>query len=146
MSVGWDDDDVVTRWDGLPALDGDTAADACVVGLGGSGLAAVESLMDRGLSVVGVDAGRVAAGAAGRNGGFLLGGPDMYLHSAIDAWGEQAAVWLYRATLRELDHRLVRYQDGVDAALAHATERLIGHLAWHPDVVLEPVPEHESRN
>ena len=104
MSVGWDDDDVVTGWRGLPPLDGDTAADACVVGLGGSGLAAIESLLDRGLSVIGVDAGRVAAGAAGRNGGFLLGGPDMYLHSAIDAWGEEPAVWLYRATLRELDH------------------------------------------
>ena len=75
-----------------------------MVGLGGSGLAAVESLLDRGLSVVGVDAGRVAAGAAGRNGGFLVGGPDAYLHAAIDAWGEEPAVWLYRATLRELDH------------------------------------------
>lgn len=49
-------------------------------------------------------------------------------------------------TLRELDSRLVRYQDGVDAALAKATERLIGHLAGQPDAVLDPVPEHESRN
>ena len=48
--------------------------------------------------------------------------------------------------LRELDHRLVRYENGVEAALARATERLIGHLAWHPDVVLDPVPEHESCN
>jgi glycine/D-amino acid oxidase-like deaminating enzyme len=56
------------------------------------------------MSVVAVDAGRVAAGAAGRNGGFLLGGPDAYLHSAIAAWGEDAAVWLYRRTLEELDH------------------------------------------
>jgi len=61
--------------------------------------------------------------------------------------GHRAGTHLDQLTaLRELDHRLVRYQDGVDAALAHATERLIGHLAWHPDVVLEPVPEHESRN
>jgi glycine/D-amino acid oxidase-like deaminating enzyme len=73
-----------------------------VVGLGGSGLAAIEALLDRGLSVVGVDAGRVAAGAAGRNGGFLIGGPELALHRAIDAWGE-AAVALYRATLAELD-------------------------------------------
>lgn len=48
--------------------------------------------------------------------------------------------------LRALDSRLVRYQDGVDAALAAATERLIGHLAGQPDAVLGPVPEHESRN
>jgi len=101
---GWDDDPVVAAWPGLPALPGDVTADACVVGLGGSGLAAIEALVDRGLSVVAVDAGRVAAGAAGRNGGFLLGGPDAYLHTAIAEWGEDAAVWLYRETLRELDH------------------------------------------
>lgn len=103
MTVGWDDAPDVAAWAGLPPLDGDAAADACVIGLGGSGLAAVESLLDRGLSVVAIDAGRVGAGAAGRNGGFLLGGPDAYLHRAIEAWGEDVAVSLYRATLRELD-------------------------------------------
>jgi gamma-glutamylputrescine oxidase len=103
MAVGWDDDPQVAGWTGLPSLAHDTAADACVVGLGGSGLAAVDALLERGLSVVGVDAGRVGAGAAGRNGGFLLGGPDAYLHKAIAAWGENAAVGLYRETLRELD-------------------------------------------
>jgi glycine/D-amino acid oxidase-like deaminating enzyme len=102
--VGWDDDSAVAAWPGLPSLAGDVYADACVIGLGGSGLAAVESLVERGLLVVGVDAGRVAAGAAGRNGGFLLGGPSAYLHAAIQAWGEDAAVSLYRATLGELDH------------------------------------------
>ncbi|HEY2271872.1 MAG TPA: FAD-dependent oxidoreductase [Jatrophihabitantaceae bacterium] len=104
MAVGWDEAADVAAWRGLPPLPGDVAADACVVGLGGSGLAAVEALLDRGLTVVGVDAGRVAAGAAGRNGGILCGGPDAYLHSAIAEWGEDAAVDLYRATLRELDH------------------------------------------
>jgi glycine/D-amino acid oxidase-like deaminating enzyme len=100
VSVGWDEG---LAWPGLPALDGDRTVDACVVGLGGSGLAAVEELADRGLSVVGVDAGRVAAGAAGRNGGFLLGGGAPFLHEAIARWGADAAVELYRATLRELD-------------------------------------------
>jgi gamma-glutamylputrescine oxidase len=101
--VGWDDDPVVSAWPGWPALAGDARADACVIGLGGSGLAAVEALLERGQSVIGVDAGRVAAGAAGRNGGFLLGGPSAYLHDASAAWGEAAAVGLYRATLAELD-------------------------------------------
>jgi gamma-glutamylputrescine oxidase len=112
-NVGWDEAEDVAAWTGFPPLPGDVAADACVIGLGGSGLAAVESLLDRGLSVVAVDAGRVAAGAAGRNGGFLLGGPDAYLHSAIAAWGEDAAVWLYRATLRELDHLAMLLPDVV---------------------------------
>ena len=78
-----------------------------MVGLGASGLAAVEALADRGLCVVGVDAGRVAAGASGRNGGFLLGGAAAYLHSAIALWGVDAAIGLYRETLAELD-RLAR--------------------------------------
>lgn len=101
--VGWDD--AVADWPGFAPLDGDTTADACVVGLGASGLAAVEALVERGLSVVAVDAGRVAAGAAGRNGGFLIGGPELALHRAIEAWG-QAAVGLYRETLAELDRLL----------------------------------------
>jgi glycine/D-amino acid oxidase-like deaminating enzyme len=98
-TVAWDD--AVSGWQGFPPLDGDVTADACVVGLGASGLAAVEALADRGLSVVAVDAGRVAAGAAGRNGGFLIGGPALFLHEAIARWGECAAE-LYRATLEEL--------------------------------------------
>lgn len=97
--VGWDAD--LEQWPGFAPLSGDVTADACVVGLGASGLAAVEALADRGLSVVGLDAGRVAAGAAGRNGGFLLGGPEPALHHAIERWGECAAD-LYRETLLEL--------------------------------------------
>ena len=103
MSVGWDGHPEVVAWNGLVPLDGDRTADACVIGLGGSGLAAVAGLLERGLSVVGVDAGRVAAGAAGRNGGFLLGGPALFLHDAIKRWGADAAVGLYRETLAELD-------------------------------------------
>ncbi|SDI24235.1 Glycine/D-amino acid oxidase [Sinosporangium album] len=100
MSVGWDT--AVAGWEGFAPLAGDVAADACVVGLGASGLAAIEAFLDRGLSVVGVDADRVAAGAAGRNGGFLLGGPAPAFHRAVERWGP-AAVDLYRDTLGELD-------------------------------------------
>ena len=102
MTVGWDADPLVQQWPGLPPLVGDARADACVVGLGASGLAAVEALVTRGLSVIGVDGGRVAAGAAGRNGGFLLGGPAPFLHDAIEAWGH-TAIELYRETLAEID-------------------------------------------
>jgi gamma-glutamylputrescine oxidase len=103
VSVGWDLDPVVAAWPGFAALAADVTADACVVGLGASGLAAIEALRERGLSVVGVDAGRVAGAAAGRNGGFLLGGAAVALHLAIDQFGEDDAAWLYRETLAELD-------------------------------------------
>ena len=73
-----------------------------MIGLGGSGLAAIGEVLRRGLSVVGLDAGRVAAGAAGRNGGFLLGGPATAIHHAAANWGLEAALALYRETLDEI--------------------------------------------
>lgn len=100
--VAWDTDPVVAAWPGLPRISGDLTADVCVVGLGGSGLAAVGELVSRGVDVVGLDAGRVAAGAAGRNGGFLLAGPSSFLHRSVQAWGG-SSIDLYRATLAELD-------------------------------------------
>ncbi|MDT4924992.1 MAG: gamma-glutamylputrescine oxidase [Pseudonocardiales bacterium] len=112
MTVGWDDAASVVGWPGLPQLPGDRRADACVVGLGASGLAAVEALVERGLSVIGVDAGRVAAGAAGRNGGFLVAGPAPSLHEAIELWGE-CAVDLYRETLAELDRIVATMRPGI---------------------------------
>jgi glycine/D-amino acid oxidase-like deaminating enzyme len=98
-------------------------ADACVVGLGASGLAAVTAFAERGLSVVGVDAGRIAAGAAGRNGGFLAGGPEEALHRAVSDWGADA-VWLYRETLAEL--AWLRHELGADIVRHVGSIRLAG--------------------
>lgn len=81
-------------------------ADTCVVGLGGSGLAAVHALLDLGQRVVGLDAGPVAGGAAGRNGGFLLAGPADFHHDAVRQVGRERAVALYRRTLAELDRMI----------------------------------------
>lgn len=87
-------------WPGLPRLAGDVVADACVIGLGGSGLAAVHALLDRGVGrVIGIDAGMVAGGAAGRNGGFLLAGSYDFHHDAVARYGRTNAVALYRLTL-----------------------------------------------
>jgi glycine/D-amino acid oxidase-like deaminating enzyme len=101
--VAWDLDPEVLVWPGRPSLHADVVADACVVGLGASGLAAIEALLARGLTVMGIDAGRVASGAAGRNGGFLLGGSAAFLPHAIQRLGEQPALELYHETLAELD-------------------------------------------
>ena len=93
---------MVAAWPGLPVLESAVSADVCVIGLGGSGLAAVGEVLRRGLSVVGVDAGRVAAGAAGRNGGFLLGGPAIGVHQAASGWGLRLALELYQKSLDEI--------------------------------------------
>ena len=95
----WDDG----RWAPLPALQDDVAADVCVVGLGGSGLAAVDELLSRGASVVGIDAGVVGGGAAGRNGGFLLAGLADPYHRVVEALGRDRARQLYALTLTEMD-------------------------------------------
>lgn len=101
-TVGWDADPALVSWPGLPALTDTITVDACVVGLGGSGLAAIQELTSRGLTVVGLDAGRVAHAAAGRNGGFLAGGGAMSLASGDGAVDQALKADLYRATMAEL--------------------------------------------
>ncbi|HEY7769213.1 FAD-dependent oxidoreductase [Longimicrobium sp.] len=94
----WDDE----PWAALPTLQGDVSADVCVVGLGGSGLAAAAELLDHGLSVVGVDAGMVAGGAAGRNGGLLLAGTYDFYHDAVRKLGHAWASSVYRLTVEQV--------------------------------------------
>lgn len=94
----WDEGD----WPGLPVLEGTMTADVCVVGLGGSGLSAVEEALAMGKSVVGIDAGRVAGEAAGRNGGFLLPGMSLFYHEARIRWGVDHARRVYQKTVDEM--------------------------------------------
>ena len=58
---------------------------------------------ERGARVVGLDAGPVGGGAAGRNGGFLLAGCARFHHDAVAPGARERAVALYRATLDEID-------------------------------------------
>jgi choline dehydrogenase-like flavoprotein len=89
-------------WEPLPPLTGSARADVCVVGLGVAGLTAARTLAEHGRSVIAVDATGVAAGASGRNGGFLLAGLAAFHHDAAAALGRETAAALYRATLDEL--------------------------------------------
>jgi gamma-glutamylputrescine oxidase len=97
----WEDRD----WRPLPKLAGPVRADVCVVGLGGSGLAAMEELVALGVSAVGVDAGVVGAGAAGRNGGFVLAGLAKFFNETVAQFGEAAAGAIYRLTAREIERQ-----------------------------------------
>lgn len=89
-------------WQPLPALDHDTSSDLVVIGLGGSGLAAVLEARALGLDVIGIDAGDIAGGAAGRNGGFLLAGTAHFYHDACATFGRPRALALYRETMGEI--------------------------------------------
>lgn len=90
-------------WTPLPAAEGGLECDVCVVGLGGSGLSAAHELLDAGVSVIGIDAQAVAAGAAGRNGGFLLAGCYDFYHDAVEKYGADAARSIYELTLEQID-------------------------------------------
>lgn len=94
----WDDG----AWRPLAPLDSDVSAEVCVIGLGGSGLTAVSELLRLGRRVVGIDAADVAAGAAGRNGGFLLAGTADFHHDAVAALGRERALAIHRLTIDEI--------------------------------------------
>ncbi|MEO7360116.1 MAG: FAD-binding oxidoreductase [Gemmatimonadaceae bacterium] len=94
----WDDG----AWQTLPRLDGDVRCGTCVIGLGGSGLTAIGELLSRGEDVIGIDAHDVGAGAAGRNGGFLLAGAYDFYHDAVRLHGPKRARSIYDATLQEM--------------------------------------------
>lgn len=105
----WDD----VGWAPLPVLRGEHAADVCVVGLGGSGLACITELLRLGKRVIGIDARGVAAGAAGRNGGFLLAGLPAFHHEAIAAIGHERARRLYALTVAEMDRMTAETPDAI---------------------------------
>ena len=67
-----------------------------MVGLGGSGLSALNELVNMGYKVVGIDAKDVGAGAAGRNGGFLLAGLSEFYHDAVRQFGRDFALSTYK--------------------------------------------------
>ncbi len=94
------------NWPGLPSLEGDLETEICVVGLGGSGLAAVLELLRLGREVVGIDAGTVATGAAGRNGGFLLAGIARFYHQSVAEHGRDFAKNIYQATLEQISRMM----------------------------------------
>lgn len=105
----WDDQ----RWKALPSLNGDVKTEVCVIGLGGSGLTAIDELSAVGADVVGIDAGCIAGGAAGRNGGFLLGGTARFYHQIVASLGADTARALYLRTLDEIERIATATPDAV---------------------------------
>ena len=118
----------------LPSLRGEQRAAVCVVGLGGSGLAALARLREAGVDAVGVDAGQIGAGAAGRNGGFLLAGIADFHHRAVRRHGRERAAALYRLTLEELERWYTADLPGVRAC---GTLRLAADAAERSDCAVQ---------
>jgi gamma-glutamylputrescine oxidase len=83
-----------------PALEGRAEVDVCVIGGGVGGLSCARSLAAHGLDVLLLEGRTVAAGASGRNGGFLLAGASAFHVDARERYGSEAARTLYARTLR----------------------------------------------
>ncbi len=62
------------RKDARPPLQGTQTADVCIVGAGFTGMSAAIELLERGLSVIVLEAACVGWGASGRNGGQIVNG------------------------------------------------------------------------
>lgn len=78
----------------LPALQGATSSDVCVIGAGYTGLSTAIHLRQRGYSVTVLEANRIGWGASGRNGGHVGTG------QRVDQ--EQLEKWLGLDTARAL--------------------------------------------
>jgi gamma-glutamylputrescine oxidase len=105
----WDNE----RWTPRPNLTEDITADACIIGLGGAGLAAARELATHGADVVGVDAGSIGGGAAGCNAGFLLAGLADFFHATVARFGGQLASAIHRHTLTEVRRLAGEFPDDV---------------------------------
>ena len=90
-----------------PMLEGDIDAKLCVVGGGGSGLAAMEeALRDHNVTAVLLEGGRIANAAAGRNGGLLLAGPAPFPSEAVRDLGDEPLRMIYQMTLDQIESML----------------------------------------
>jgi gamma-glutamylputrescine oxidase len=148
----------VERGEALPALTGTVEADVCVVGAGLAGLTTALELQRRGRQTVLLEAGRLAAGASGRNGGFVFNGFARAIDELAAVIGRSDAKALYRLSQRGSEY--VRAElaslapdakmgDGVLVALriddAEALKRRRDLMAREFDEVLELKSTEETR-
>jgi gamma-glutamylputrescine oxidase len=82
-----------------PALDRDIEVEACVIGGGVGGLSCARRLAQHGIETALLEAGTVAGGASGRNGGFLIAGIALFHNDARERLGVERARAMYAATL-----------------------------------------------
>lgn len=89
----------------LPTQQGDTGCDIAIVGAGFAGLSAARHLRlsDPSLSVVVLDAGRIAESSAGRNSGFMIDLPHELTSSDYAGSGEARDKTLTRLNRQAID-------------------------------------------
>ena len=91
----WQDDGGVFADAPYPALAGESSVDVAIVGGGITGVAAALWLARAGADVALLEGRRIAAGASGRNGGFLLSGTAESYAVSIERYGRDATRRIY---------------------------------------------------
>lgn len=137
----------------LPALNGNTKADLCIIGGGYSGLSAALHAAEAGMDVVVLEANRIGWGASGRNGGQVGIGPraDIEQYERSVGKADAARVWDIAVSANRLVRDLItrhgiacdltdgfvecawrqREVPGLHAYVDHIAERY-GHLTARP--------------
>jgi gamma-glutamylputrescine oxidase len=99
MSVGTTPFWLDARYEPRPPLEDDVETEACVIGGGVGGLSCARRLAEHGIETVLLEAGTVAGGASGRNGGFLIAGTAAFHNDARRRFGVERARAMYARTL-----------------------------------------------
>jgi gamma-glutamylputrescine oxidase len=93
------------------------AADVLVVGGGITGVSVMHHLRERGLSAILVERDHLAAGASGRNAGFLLAGVAESYAAAVRTYGRSPAKEVWGLTVENHDRQI---EAAGDADVGHA--------------------------
>ena len=116
----------------IAPLCGAVEADVCVIGAGFAGLNTALGLAERGRGgVVVLEAGSLAHGASGRNGGFVFGGFSRSEQDLLAVLGAQRARSLYQGTLDAVS--LVRRRIGEHHIACDATDAGVLWVNWFRD-------------
>lgn len=94
----------------LGSLQEEVNCDVCVVGGGFTGLSAALELAEKGLSVIVLEAGEIASGATGRNGGQILRGFAQSPGYLVDRYGLHDAKMLSHLSLEGMALIMARIQ------------------------------------
>jgi gamma-glutamylputrescine oxidase len=95
-----------------PPLEGEVAADVCVVGGGLAGLSIAIGLLERGRKALLIESRRIGFGASGRNGGFLGAGYALRGQALVERAGLERARALFRLTqdaIATIEARVARH-------------------------------------